>query len=359
MTLSFPLGLAALASVLLPLLIHLARRTEQRPTDFAALRWLRQKPRPRHRPRFDERLLLAVRMLLLVALAVVIAQPMRIAAGATEPVVAVAPGAVVPAATGARRIWLAPGFPPIDARPPEGPAATGSLIRQLDAELPPGAPLTIVVPRIVDGADAERPRVSRPVAWQIAGEGRAPGPPTSTPRPILESGPATPGMRYVAVALRALGTGPTTPGAPLIRLASGPLPPGLVRQIEAGRTVLVAATATVPAAPAETVWRDSDGTPLVEAQALGRGRLLQFRRPLTPQAMPALLEPGFPTRLAELFAADPEPARVAADAYRPQPGAASPVEPSRPLWPWLAVMVTGLFVVERWIATRASRVGAA
>ena len=50
-TLLLPLGLAALGTILVPLLLHLARRTEQRPTDFAALRWLRQKPRPRHRPK--------------------------------------------------------------------------------------------------------------------------------------------------------------------------------------------------------------------------------------------------------------------------------------------------------------------
>ncbi|PSD48360.1 hypothetical protein C7E25_22630, partial [Stenotrophomonas maltophilia] len=37
MTLLFPLGLAALAAGLLPLLIHLARRHPYTPLDFAAL----------------------------------------------------------------------------------------------------------------------------------------------------------------------------------------------------------------------------------------------------------------------------------------------------------------------------------
>ena len=41
MSLLFPLGLAALAAWLLPLLIHLARRHPYTPLDFAALRWLR------------------------------------------------------------------------------------------------------------------------------------------------------------------------------------------------------------------------------------------------------------------------------------------------------------------------------
>ena len=57
----YPAGFAALATLLLPLLIHLARRDQQAPLDFAALRWLRNDPRPRRRLRFDERLLLVLR----------------------------------------------------------------------------------------------------------------------------------------------------------------------------------------------------------------------------------------------------------------------------------------------------------
>ena len=60
-----PAGLAALAALALPLLVHLSRRQQQRPTVFAALRWLQARPRPRRRIRFDELLLLAVRLLLL------------------------------------------------------------------------------------------------------------------------------------------------------------------------------------------------------------------------------------------------------------------------------------------------------
>ena len=70
-----PAGLAALAALLLPLLLHLARRHEQTPTDFAALRWLRQKPKPRHRIRFDEWPLLLLRLLLLALLALWLAKP--------------------------------------------------------------------------------------------------------------------------------------------------------------------------------------------------------------------------------------------------------------------------------------------
>ncbi len=369
MTLLFPLGLAALASVLLPLLIHLARRTEQRPTDFAALRWLRQKPRPRHRPRFDERLLLAVRLLLLACIALVLAQPVLTGERDGEAVIAVAPGADVPAATGARRVWLAPGFPPIEAVPPAGTMPIASLIRQLDAELPPAASLTVVVPRIIDGADAERPRVSRAVTWRIAGKGRAPKPATPTALPALRYDPTLPGARYLVAAVRALGgrdigdlarplarhpVGAGARGA-LVWLAAGPLPPHVAAYARAGHTVLVASTTVIPAGPSTPVWRDAAGKPLIEARPLGAGRILRFTRPPTPIAMPLVLEPDFPRRLAATLVPAAEPARTLAGAYAPHPGARAPIPPARPLWLWLAVAVAALFLVERWLATRRTR----
>jgi hypothetical protein len=70
-----PAGLAALGALLLPLLFHLVRRSEQRPTMFAALQWLQQKSRPRRRVRFDEWPLLMVRLLLLTLLALLLARP--------------------------------------------------------------------------------------------------------------------------------------------------------------------------------------------------------------------------------------------------------------------------------------------
>jgi len=43
----FPAGLLALAGLLVPLLIHLVRRSELVVHDFAALRWLSARARPR------------------------------------------------------------------------------------------------------------------------------------------------------------------------------------------------------------------------------------------------------------------------------------------------------------------------
>ena len=49
-----PGALVSLVALLLPLLIHLARRNQQQPLDFAALRWLNRKPKPRRRLRVDD-----------------------------------------------------------------------------------------------------------------------------------------------------------------------------------------------------------------------------------------------------------------------------------------------------------------
>jgi hypothetical protein len=124
LALLLPAGLAALAALLLPLLLHLARRHEQTPTDFAALRWLRQKPKPRHRIRFDEWPLLLLRMLLLALLALWLARPVLSGMDDTRPRIVVAPGmdaTAVRAQAGnadarrpASRRWTGP-------RPPEHP----------------------------------------------------------------------------------------------------------------------------------------------------------------------------------------------------------------------------------------------
>ena len=128
MSLAFllPAGLAALAALLLPLLLHLARRHEQTPTDFAALRWLRQKPKPRHRIRFDEWPLLLLRLLLLALLALWLARPVLSGMDDARPWIVAVPGVDATAIrtqagdAQARLHWLAPGFPSLDDAAPDG-----------------------------------------------------------------------------------------------------------------------------------------------------------------------------------------------------------------------------------------------
>lgn len=384
LALLYPAGLAALAALLVPLLLHLARRSEQRITDFAALRWLAANPRPRRKRRFDEHLLLLLRLLLLAALALLLAQPVLHGAPDRTPWVVAAPG--VPAATvhalaGRQRAqlhWLAPGFPALDAPSPPAGQPVASLLRELDARLPEGTPLTVLVPTVFDGADAERPRLSRPVAWQVL--------PTTTPAasraarpapPSLEvrAGDDAPGWRY----LRAAGAAwavqrgaastpsvhvgdPSQPLPPrshaLAWLAPGPLPDRIRAWVRDGGRALLAETTQAPelATMSTVAWRDTQGAPLVVATALGHGRLMRFTRPLAPSAMPELLEADFPRHLRALFDDAPvAPARVAAADYAPTTGAHREPQAPRPLAPWLLGAIAVLFSIERWLAGAARR----
>ena len=431
MLLLLPLGLAALASLLLPLLVHLARRSEQRTLPFAALRWLRAAPQPRRRHRLEELLLLLLRLLLLAALALLLAQPVLFGRPDRRPRVVVAPGVDLAAARAlagdaqAHWQWLAPGFPAFDPLQPEATTAANknatasaatlpSLLRQFDAELPAGVPLTVVVPATLDDADAQRPVLTREVAWRVtpgAGTAAKTGrPPEAEPRDralrlqVRHAPQRTASVRYLRAAGAAwalvdpslLGSAPaekkdpsklgsaggddrasssgfdpvtaapaTQPleaNAPFLAwLVPGPVPDTVRDRVIEGGTVLLDADAQWPGFPedAPIVWRDADGA-LARAIRAGRGRAIRLERPLLPAAMPVLLEPDFPRQLRGLLAGDPPPpARADARSYAPLTGASPYPERPRPLSPWLAVLVATLFLLERWWASGRRRGAAA
>lgn len=377
-----PLGFAALTAWLAPLLIHLRRRSELQRTDFAALRWLQARARPRSRLRFEEWPLLLVRLLLLAALAALLAQPVLYGSIASAHWQVFAPG-VDPAAAGDvadggfEQRWLAPGFPDLEDPAPDHAVPIASLLRELDASLPPETSLTVFVPAVLDGVDAQVPVLHRPVRWQVVEAASAPTTRTSTTprsRPILavryaeDHRNAVRYLRAAAVAWQATATAKQTAATtdivtlaqalpptdrPLVWLASGPPPAPLRGWIESGGTVLLDADMHMEemtnAAP---LWRDADGNALVRGIASGRGRILQFAKPLSPDAMPALLEPDFPEHLWQLFAPPmPAPARVRAVDHAPRSGGAAYPEQPRDLQPWLLLAIAAIFVIERWMAS--------
>ncbi|QND79255.1 BatA domain-containing protein [Pseudoxanthomonas mexicana] len=380
MSLAFllPAGLAALAALVVPLLLHLARRHEQTPTDFAALRWLRQKPKPRHRIRFDEWPLLLLRLLLLALLALWLARPVLSGLDDTRPWTVALPGvdagfARTTSDARMRLHWLAPGFPSLDAPMPAGTPAIGSLLRQLDAELPPGVALTVIVPATLQGADAERPALSRAVTWKVVDGAMPASSAKASPLPawaIRHPVGDEHALRYLRAAARAWQPNSATavqigttdaplppPSQPLVWLARGPVPASVMQWISAGGVALLAHEATVDGIALSSMpWRDADGAPLVEGAPLGQGRVMRFTRPLRPDAMPALLDADFPHRLRALFDVRAvAPTRVLATDYAPTRGGATyPVAP-RDLQPWLALLIAVLVLVERWMATRRTR----
>lgn len=377
-----PFALGALAVLAIPVVIHIARRTQTRTIAFAALRWLNPRPKRRRRLRIDERRLLAARLALLAAIVLGLAQPVLRGLADERPVLAIAPGldpAALPAQPHARRVWLAPGFPSVDQPAPTA-SSTGdvaSLIRQLDAQLAPGTPLEVVVPPVLDGVDAERPRLSRAVAWRIA-EGTSP----SVPIAVSAIVPAPPRLtvRYAPAAerqvryFRAAASAWTSPdlrpafdaastGRPLgsdpgvlVWLAPGALPPEVVGWIRAGGVALLSSDAVLALdGEAVAVWRDADGQPIAVQGLVGKGRVLRLTKALTPAAIPALVQADFSDVLWRLLAPPPEPARAAAVDHAPLTGGPAPQLAPVDARPWLALVIVVLLGVERWLATRRRR----
>jgi len=376
LSLLLPAALAALASLLLPLLLHLARRDSVRPLDFAALRWLRARPRPRRRLRFDEWPLLLLRLLLLALLALWLARPVLHGAPDLRPMVVVMPG--VPASAlpaqklpeNAHRHWLAQGLPALDAPPPATPQPIASLLRELDADLPAGVPLVVLATARFDGADGRVPQLSREMDWRVIDSVPAASKPADEPPPPTlylhaDAGHAA-ALRPLRAAAHAwqgkvfdLGAGAAPPDTTAIAgwLSSTSMPGALRDWVARGGRVLLAHDAPLPPDIALTpAMRDASGAPLLESGSLGRGRLLRFRQPLRPADMPLLLEAEFPQRLREALApAMQPPARAVARAFAPTTGARAQPTAPRDLQPWLAVLIALLFAIERWLATARRR----
>lgn len=372
-----PAGLAALLALAIPVVIHIARRTESRTVDFAALRWLDAAPKPRRSLTIDERLLLAARLILLGLIGLWLAAPVLWKAADDRPVVAVLPGtdaATVSTAVerGDRVVWLAPGFPEHGALAPAAPEDPVSLIRQIDAELPPDTPVELVVPATLQGIDAERPRLSRRVQWTVGAEGPAArvAPPQPLALTVRYAPEAEGALRYFRAAATAwtsadaqpaFATEPLDRAVPgnarhLVWLASGPVPAPVERWVRDGGVILTALEARIPV-EGETVpvWRGSAGEPLAVAGRLGRGRVIRLTRDLEPAALPQLVEPTFPDALAAMLDPPSAPARVAAVDHAPLTGAAAYDQPPLDLRPWLALLVALVFAAERWLATRRAR----
>jgi hypothetical protein len=367
LSLLFPMGLLALAALLVPLLIHLARRHHYAPLAFAALRWLRAKARPRQRIRFDEWPLLLVRLLLLAALAVLLARPLlHDAPVRTPPWVVVAPGLnppTVPAGSEGR--WLSAGFPPLQDTAPASAQPLASLLRELDQSLPRGTALTVYVPDPMPGLDGERPRLSRAVQWRpVATPVAAPVQNTAPQLRVAAIAEGSPALRVLDAVQRAWSGQPLP--APLdagsvpadgqvgVWLSDAPLPPVWQAWVSAGGSVLSISSRTASDA-GTPVLLDASGKTALVRHALGRGQVLRFTAALSPDALPILREPSFPRRLLEQLQPVRPPQLAPAATHAPLTGAAAPLAQPRDLAPWLLVLIVLLFALERWMATAPRR----
>lgn len=383
-----PSALLALTALLLPLLIHLSRRSEQKPTDFAALRWISAQLRPRRKLVFQEIPLLLLRLLLLIALAVFLAQPVSMQSASPKHWMVVAPGADIsvakelPSKKSSEWHWLAAGFPDFEIKPGDSNIPVGSLLRELDTQLPGNVEITVVVPETLSGLDGERVRLSRKVDWKVV-PGNLPVSATSE-----QSQPLRLAIRqddkhlndamYFRAAHAAwqaeqkasekdeldsadiLSTLKPDRTA-LIWLSAAELPSEIREWVTKGGTIIVSKeTAVAEMKSGVSAWRNEQGKVLAVVAPLGNGRILQWQQMLTPETMPELLDADFPDKLKSLLQTKPPaPTRAFAKSQSPLPGAEAGTETPQSLQTWLALLIALLFLLERWLANSPRRWSAA
>jgi hypothetical protein len=376
LALMLPLGLLAFGAILVPLLIHLIRRHEQTAIDFPALRWLRTSIQPRRRLRFDELGLLFLRLLLIALIALLLATPV-LTGEWRDPRHWVVVSADVDLDAARRNVgdidaewrWLAPGFPALDQVSLESTRNISSLLREFDATRGVADRVTVVVPEILDGLDAERLQLAHEVDWRIErSRATAAAPSPSAPRRVsLRRGP-TPvaGESFLRAAVNAWQNSEpghweieeSTTDAPLdaqtdwLIWLGGELPVEVLAWVRAGGHALTVDAAGDPL-PGVVVWRDAQGMPLARDETLGAGHRIRLLRSLEADAFPDLLDAGFAARIRQLLLGRPAaPASAWAGSVQPTRNAELPVEVRTPLFPLLAIAIALVFLFERVLATR-------
>ena len=377
-----PLGLAALAALAVPILIHLVRQLELIQVEFAALRWLNERDRAQRRLRFERPWLLLLRLLLLSLLAFLLARPVWFEEPADAHAWVVAVPSIglsevmgIPHEGAVERRWLAPGFPRIEEPISHSTIPISSLLRELDARLAPEIALSVVLPETLQGIDGERPRLSHRVDWHIVAGDMSSAAKEST-RAIHVA------VRYRAEEAASLGYlraiekawNHTAPGryrldiqplgAPIPETIDwlfwlAPSSPALEHWLERGGVALLSNADDADGVP---LWRDRGGRVVARMNRRNGGRLITLAGALLPAELSILVEADFPERLLRALEGA-APAPTAADARVLQlAGSTDPTLTSRPMLrtprpldSGLIVLIAIVFLGERLLSSHRSR----
>jgi len=408
-----PLGLLALAALLVPILIHLIRRPVP-VVRLGSLRFLTESHRRLKSVRWRDILLLVLRLGLLAALALLLAAP-RWEPRAPKPVhwLLAVPGASLDEA--ARTEWerlraegfearlLAAGFPRIDTldveMEPTVPDAW-SLLREAGLRLSPGSRIVVFGPPRLAFFRGSRPALAGvEVRWRTTDgaslrtaidSSQSLPPARIAVRAAADRAEDARHVRAVVMALSAAGRNVMlTEEEPdwIFQLGAVTLPDAWQARVEQGANLVTDAAAgretvrffeaggssirlrrraAAPASSAAPVLVDSMGEPLLTVERTGAGRHWRFASRFHPEWNDWPLGTAFPAWWADQF--QPEPAspddRLLATAQtEPQTVEAGSVE-AQSRMPSLAstdlralcwILAASLFVLERALTYRGRR----
>ncbi len=431
-----PLGLLALFALVAPIVIHLLSRKPGKTVKVGSLQFLEAtESRQLRSLKLTDVPLLLLRTAMLAMLALLLAQPLwkkssRPTEAQTHGWVLIAPEILrgTPAApitqlvdslsaAGNALHLLAPDFPAVQAlsekilRDSDSAQRYWSLLRELDLQLPAGAPLWIFAPDRLAFFRGERPTLQRMMHWF-----GVPIPPENHDSPSTVSSDSTSALilydanheedaRYIQTALEAViefGGLPIETQSHFIRenfavaqntkwlfwLAAQPVSKILLQQIESGLCLISDAGAAeyervdsriimadqrmeifprlqqrvIAANNGVTLWTDGFGAPLLEGERLGKGWHYRFHSRFHPAWNELVLSAAFPQWLHTLLNLPetiPDQRRISVAQSRPNIRAAATSQTLSftttslhvPFWLLAAV----LFIVERWLAGKTKR----
>lgn len=379
LVLLLPAGLLALASLLLPLLIHLSRRPEHHVISFAAMRWLRPSEKPRRRLRFEDLPLMFARLALVALLALLLAKPLLMGEWRSavhwvllDSRIDSAQARAQASDPDARLRWLLPGFPAVESasvKPSDVPFS--SLLREFDDDMASTDRLTVVVPNIVEGLDAQSLDLHHDVDWRIVPS--SPPPSALMPEPrsrkvaLRHAGGDSPALRYLRATVAAWKESEGSSwqiddqrndvsiaaGTQWLIWLDAPLPEAVKSWVSQGGRVLVVGDAPSAALP---IWRNQDGKVIATEVRQGKGRIIQMLAQFSPQDLPALLDADFPERVKGLLE-DSEPRSFSdyAENTRPHQSAGPNHALRTSLDPLLIALAAAMFLFERMLASRRRR----
>ena len=385
-----PRWLAGLASLALPIALHLWSRRSGRAVRVGSVRLLGGSPPPMaRRPHLYDPWLLVLRCAMLSALVLALAQP------TWSPRRVPAPTWALVATDAVNRAGL------IDSLERAGrtvrpldPSDFWLSLAIADQAAPPGTRFEVYAAPRLSATRGARPELRAPVTWHPRASARPSEAPATSPSrgrivTVFADGGRRDDARYVAAAFQAAGTVSGIPAVVTTRAAAAadagsvrsadwivwlselPLPEVVTQRLQGGATVLTDVGRPQPAVTRAAfeldhapVWTDPTGQPLLTVTRAGRGLRYRFLSRFSPTWSGLVLDPRFPEAVARLWIGpdsthserDDRPITLTqiVPAYDPNRSTPSAATGARALFLPLWLIAVGLFLLERRIVMRSA-----